>query len=97
MSQVSRGKTSANILAGLHHSIAMRSISLLRRVGIFPELTFTGGVSRNQGLVKSLEKLLGLKINVSPLSQWLGALGAALFALERAESPGTELKQEVLV
>ncbi|MHA2176345.1 MAG: acyl-CoA dehydratase activase [Candidatus Hodarchaeales archaeon] len=96
MSQVSRGKIPANILAGLHHSIAMRSISLVRRVGIFPELTFTGGVSRNKGLVKSLQEKLKISINVSPLSQYLGAVGAALFALERASSSEEEQEQKVV-
>lgn len=89
--QVSRGKTVEDILAGLHRSIANRSISLLRRVGILPELTFTGGVSRNVGLVKTLEDLLHMKVNVSSLSQYMGALGAALFALERVTSEKKEL------
>jgi predicted CoA-substrate-specific enzyme activase len=97
MSQVSRGKKPENILAGLNHSIAMRSISLIRRVGIFPELTFTGGVSRNKGLVKSLQEKLQVSVNVSPLSQYLGALGAALFALERVETSHDKLHEEVVV
>ncbi|MFW9780265.1 MAG: acyl-CoA dehydratase activase [Candidatus Heimdallarchaeota archaeon] len=95
--QVSRGKRPENILAGMHHSIAVRSITLLRRVGIFPELTFTGGVSRNKGLVQALEKSLGQNVNVSPLSQWLGAVGAALFALERAGNPEAKTKEKVTV
>ncbi len=94
ISQVSRGKTPENILAGLHRSIAYRSISLLRRVGIVPDITFTGGVSRNVGLVRTLEELLDMKINVSPLSQYLGAFGAALFALERVL--GEREEEEVL-
>ncbi len=98
ISQVSRGKSPENILAGLHRSIAYRSISLLRRVGIVPELTFTGGVSRNVGLVNTLEELLGMKVNVSPLSQYLGALGAALFALERVMgAEGSEEEKEEVV
>ena len=87
INQVSRGKTPENILAGMHMSIARRSVSLMRRVGIIPEITFTGGVSRNKGLVLALEQVLESKINVSPLSQYLGALGAALFALERVKNP----------
>jgi len=80
--QLARGRKPENIVNGLHHSIAERSLSLMRRVGIVDEVTFTGGVSRNTGMVRALEEKLGTKINVSPLSQWFGAIGAALFALE---------------
>ena len=84
MSHVARGETVEDVLRGVHNAIAVRSIALLRRVGISPEVTFTGGVSRNAGMVRALEDQLGTKVNVSPLSQYIGAIGAALFALERA-------------
>jgi activator of 2-hydroxyglutaryl-CoA dehydratase len=32
---------------------------LIRRVGIEPEVTFTGGVSKNIGMVRALEEKLG--------------------------------------
>ncbi|MHA2252793.1 MAG: acyl-CoA dehydratase activase [Candidatus Kariarchaeaceae archaeon] len=83
--QLARGRKSEDIVNGLHDSIAQRSLSLMRRVGIESEITFTGGVSRNTGMVRSLEKVLGKEINVSPLSQWFGAIGAALFAIEEVE------------
>ncbi|MFV2014069.1 MAG: acyl-CoA dehydratase activase [Candidatus Heimdallarchaeota archaeon] len=99
INQVSRGKKPENILAGMHLSIARRSVSLIRRVGIDPEITFTGGVSRNKGMVISLERVLDYKVNVSPLSQHLGAAGAALFALERVLDPNSDkiVDKELLV
>lgn len=81
---VARGRKLEDILMGVHISIASRSLSLLKRVGVEPELTFTGGVSRNVAVVKLLEQLTGLPINVSEESHYCGALGAALFALDRA-------------
>ena len=42
----------------------------------------TGGVSRNAGLVRALEKELGAKLFISPYAQLCGAIGAALFAME---------------
>lgn len=42
----------------------------------------TGGVSRNQGLVKTLEERLGTKLVISEQAQLCGALGAALFAAD---------------
>ena len=82
-SHVARGHAPPDILAGLHASIVNRSLSLLQRVGVEPELTFTGGVSRNEGMVRALRARVGVTVNVSPDSQYVGALGAALFGLER--------------
>jgi len=80
LSWLGRGKPIEDILAGVHRSIAFRSYGLLRRVGIVDQITFTGGVSRNVGMVKALEELLGKKVSVSEESHFAGALGAALFA-----------------
>lgn len=86
---VARGKDPKDILAGLHASIVNRSLSLLQRVGVEPELTFTGGVSRNPAMVATLRARMQLGVNVSPLSQYVGALGAALFGIERAGRVGS--------
>jgi predicted CoA-substrate-specific enzyme activase len=82
LSWVGKGKKIEDILQGVHQSIAARSIGLLRRVGIEEEITFTGGVTRNIGMVEALQKSLGTKLNVSGDSHYIGALGAALFALD---------------
>ena len=84
MSYLAQNKKVEDILGGVHSAIAARTISLVRRVGIEPEVTFTGGVSLNIGMVRALEEKLGLKLNVSPDSHYVGALGASIFALERA-------------
>ncbi|UCH61164.1 MAG: 2-hydroxyglutaryl-CoA dehydratase [Anaerolineales bacterium] len=82
LSWLGKGKKIEDILLGVHQSIASRSIGLLRRVGIDEQITFTGGVAKNVGMVKALEQNLGLNLNVSPESHFMGALGAALFALD---------------
>jgi len=84
MSYVAQGKKMEDILAGVHSAFAARTIALVRRVGIEPEVTFTGGVSLNIGMVKALEQKLEMPLNVSPESHFVGAIGAALMALERA-------------
>lgn len=83
LSWLGRGEKIEDILLGVHESIASRSLGLLRRVGIEPELTFSGGVAKNIGMVQTLEKKLGFPINVSDESHFMGALGAGLFALDR--------------
>jgi activator of 2-hydroxyglutaryl-CoA dehydratase len=40
-------------------------------------------VSRNKAMVAALEQRVGVKLNVSDDCQYIGALGAALFALDR--------------
>ena len=83
LSWLGRGKKIEDILMGMHQSIATRSVGLLRRVGIDSEVTFTGGVARNRAMVQVLNGMLGLQMNVSEESHFMGALGAALFALDR--------------
>ena len=95
LSWLARGKRIEDILLGVHRSIASRSIALLRRVGIEGEITFTGGVTRNPAMVAVLEDMLHTGLNVSEESHYMGALGAALFALERIHkgregAPGKE-------
>lgn len=85
LSWMGRGRKIEDILLGVHHAIAMRSIALLRRVGVSPEITFTGGVARNVGMVRVLQEQLGAPLNVSDDAHFMGALGAALFAMDRVE------------
>ncbi len=83
ISWLGKGKKIEDILLGMHQSIVSRSVGLMRRVGIDPEVTFTGGVSLNVGVVEVLNETLGFPANVSEESHYMGALGAALFAMDR--------------
>lgn len=82
LSWLGKGKKIEDILLGVHQSIAARSIGLLRRVGIEEEVTFTGGVAKNVAVIEALNNGMGIKTNVSDESHYMGALGAALFALD---------------
>ncbi len=86
LSWLGKGKKIEDILWGVHQSIASRSASLLRRVGIEEQVTFTGGVTLNIAMIQALEERLGIKLNVSAESHYIGALGAALFALDHIQS-----------
>ncbi len=98
LSWLGKGKKIDDILMGVHQSIAKRSIGLLRRVGLEDEITFTGGVAKNAGMIFSLEQNLSRKLNVSEESHYMGALGAALFALDHilASRSPVGKRQEVL-
>ena len=97
MSFLAQGRRAPDILAGVHRAIAARTMSLLQRIGLEPEYTMTGGVSKNCGMVRALEERLATPLNLSPESHYMGAIGAALFALERAEaSHAAELERVAL-
>ncbi|HEY9204499.1 MAG TPA: acyl-CoA dehydratase activase [Candidatus Methanoperedens sp.] len=69
-----------DIAAGLIESIILRTAAMVKKLGIKPEVAFVGGVAKNPGVIKALEKELGIKIKLPEEPQITGALGAALFA-----------------
>jgi predicted CoA-substrate-specific enzyme activase len=79
---VAQEHTLPDILAAIHEAIASRMKTLIGRVGIVEPVMMTGGVARNIGLVKTLEKVLGVPIIVADNPQIVGAIGAALFAVD---------------
>jgi predicted CoA-substrate-specific enzyme activase len=84
ISQLSMGTDKCDIIAGIHRSVAHRVTGLAHRIGVVPDVVMTGGVAQNQGVVDALEAELGVKIYTSPLTQYNGALGAALMAYQVA-------------
>ncbi len=83
INQVTEGKKIEDIICGAHYSITDRIIALFRQVGGEEEITLTGGVTKNAGMVKTLEDRLGKKVNVGPNAEFMGAIGAALLGLRR--------------
>ncbi len=79
------GERKEDILAGLHEAIATRVTAVVKKVGIADKFAITGGIGRNVGLVSKIEqKIGGLKVTLPQEPMIVGALGAALFALDRA-------------
>jgi predicted CoA-substrate-specific enzyme activase len=81
-----RGVPKANILGGLHAATTDRVFGLLKRVGIEADFVISGGIAKNTGVVKRIEARVGLPPHISEEPQIIGALGAALFARERASA-----------
>jgi predicted CoA-substrate-specific enzyme activase len=81
---VGAGRHPADIVAGLHAAIAERLMGLVHQVGVTPPVAMSGGVAHNVGVVRALEASLNTPVMVPPEPQLVGALGAALIALERA-------------
>lgn len=81
------GEQKEDILAGLHKAIVIRAMSLIARSGgVRNEFTFTGGVARNQAVLKYISNMVSesygsdIKINIHTDSIFMGALGGAMFA-----------------
>jgi len=80
------GVNKADILAGLHEAISARVVALLKTVGIAEKFVITGGIGKNVGVVSKIGKMIGsIKITIPTEPQIVGAVGAALFAVDRAK------------
>jgi predicted CoA-substrate-specific enzyme activase len=81
---LAKRKNPADIAAGIQSSVAKRCFALLKKIGIQPLVTITGGCSNNKGLIKALESKLRLPIQILPVDpQLMGAYGAAVFAMKK--------------
>lgn len=78
-----RGFTKEDIAAGLIESIARRVAVMARQVGLKQNVAFVGGVAKNAGMKAALEKELGVSLYVPPEPQITGALGAALYGINK--------------
>lgn len=78
-----QGKHPNDILAGAAEAIVNRIRPLIDKVGMKPEFAISGGVAKNLGVVSRLKRVYSIEPRIPFESQIAGALGAALFALDR--------------
>ncbi len=74
------GTPPENIARAVHMSVVQRLLGMIHRVGVVPEVVFTGGVARNRAMVRMLEESLGTGLRVPENPDIAGAVGAALYA-----------------
>lgn len=82
ISLAARNHSTIDIIAGIHEAIGRRVLPMARAVRVRPPVMMSGGVAKNKGVVAVLHRLLETDIIVTEEPQIVGALGAALFALE---------------
>ena len=82
VSRLSEGVAIEDVLAGVSDAIAERVINMVRRLGVAPDVVFTGGVAMNAGVVKAVKERLGCEVFVPEQPLLSGALGAALLGRE---------------
>ena len=79
-----QGEHANDILAGAMDAVVDMIYALMQRVGIQEALCISGGVGKNVGVVSRLERKCGLEAHIAAEPQTVGALGAALFAVDYA-------------
>jgi benzoyl-CoA reductase subunit D len=84
INMVSRGISTADILKGIHLSMAGRYLKLLRSIDATGHVAISGGLAADTGLASAIEEKikeegLSLQVHTHPHSIFAGALGAALW------------------
>jgi predicted CoA-substrate-specific enzyme activase len=87
ISHLANNVSISDLVAGIHNSVALRVLSLVRRLGYIEPGLLTGGVALNSGVLRALNKELGTQLRVSPLAQLNGAYGAAIYAWRQLNDP----------
>jgi len=77
---LAKGHGKAEIIAGIHYSIASRTVRLAKRVGIEDRVYFDGGPALNKGLVAAIQDELGRELVIPEHPQTTTAFGAAMLA-----------------
>jgi len=85
-----RGVSTEDLVAGLCYSIVHNYLNRVvedRKVG--ERIFFQGGVAFNRGVKAAFEQVTGKKITVPPHQDVMGAVGAAILALEDVQGEST--------
>ena len=80
VAEIHRGSSRADILWGVHESIAAKVARSGNRTDIEERIVLTGGVARNSGVVRAIELQMNSELLVPEHPELAGALGAALLA-----------------
>ena len=92
---LAEGVPIADLLAGIHQSLAERILRLVQRLKVEEVIIVTGGGAKNRGLLRALSDQLGHGVSVPEEPLITGALGAALMgkeAVEKARRNNTSLQ-----
>jgi benzoyl-CoA reductase subunit D len=72
-----------DISRAIHDAMANRIVSMIRRIGVNPDIVMLGGVAYNQGIVEAMKKELGVEEILIPAMPECGtAIGAAAVAAQ---------------
>jgi (R)-2-hydroxyacyl-CoA dehydratese activating ATPase len=93
ISLINQGSDRSKVALGIHKSIINKSASLLKRVAPAGDIFFAGGVALNECARTLLAIETGRRVFVPPDPQIVGAVGAALFAVEQEKEKDNKFLQ----
>ncbi|HLN44953.1 MAG TPA: acyl-CoA dehydratase activase [Candidatus Sulfotelmatobacter sp.] len=82
---IHRQESKPEIARAVFDAMADRISSMVRRLGINPDVMLVGGVAKDVGFVASLKRKLGVDLSIPENPEYVGAYGAALVAAIRAK------------
>jgi predicted CoA-substrate-specific enzyme activase len=90
INHLSQGAAPADIMQGAIVSLVDRSVQLLKRVQMEPEVTLVGGILRFESMIGLMRTKLGDAVNVlsAEIVQYIAALGAATLGRQRLRMKG---------
>jgi len=96
INHLSQGAAPADIMQGAIASLGDRSVQLLKRVQMEPEVTLVGGILRFESLVTLMRERLPAPPNVlaEGIVQYVAALGCAVLGRQRLAAKGAAGERE---
>jgi len=87
INHLSQGSAPADIMHGAMASLVDRSVQLMKRVRVEPQVTLAGGILRFDTMAAVVREKLEMEVNLPPgeLVQFVGAIGAARLGYRRLE------------
>jgi predicted CoA-substrate-specific enzyme activase len=96
INHLSHGSAPADIMHGAIVSLIDRSVQLMKRVQLQPEVTLAGGLLRFESMARIVRERLAMDVNLPPgdLVQFVGAMGAAALGWGRLKKRESEAMAE---
>ena len=82
---IHRKESKPEIARAVFDAMADRVSSMVRRLGINPDVVLVGGGAKDVGFVASLKRKLGVDVLIPEFPEFAGAFGAALVAAGRVK------------
>ncbi|MBM4328997.1 MAG: CoA activase [Deltaproteobacteria bacterium] len=80
------GTPKADISKAIHDAIASRIVSMIRRIGVNPDIVIVGGVAQNPGFLDAVRRELGVDhLFVPDQPEYAAAVGAAVVAAKEGK------------
>ena len=82
---IHKRESKPEIARAVFDAMADRVSSMVRRLGINPDVVLVGGVAKDVGFIASLKRKLGVDLSIPDNPEFAGAFGAAIVAAGRAK------------